>query len=345
MKEVPQSQLGSWVSEGKIPLRATIELTHRCNLRCVHCYIGERPTDELSTREVFSVIDQLAEAGTIDITFTGGEALVRDDFFDIAAYGRRRHMSLTLLSNGTLIDEAAVDSMRHLHFSDVYVSLYGSTAETHDGITRRAGSFARTVQAIRLLSRGGIKVHASAMAMKPNLKELASLSGLFSEIGVKVATDPHVSPAIDGSTAPLRYRLGDEALREYLLWRATTGKEDIGYARPCHAGRSMVCISARGEVFPCVGMRLTAGDLRREPFRRIWSESSVFLWLRGLSLSDFRACSECKLLGVCNRCQGIALAEEGSVLARCRETCRITRTIQEVKDERERCSSRATQEV
>lgn len=337
MKEAPKNVLMSGMTEANIPLQATLELTCRCNLKCVHCYLAEDTAGELSTTEVFSVIDQLVDAGTMEMNFTGGEALLRDDFFDIVEYARKRNMAVSLLSNGTLIDERAVAEMKRLHLSEITVSLYGATSEMHEGITRVPGSFAKTVNAIRLLHQSGVKVHANAMVMRQNVKEIAKLNDFcHTELGEDIGTDPHITSATDGSTGPLSFRLNDEELKEYLRWKMADRKDIKVVLQPCNAGKTVVAISAQGKVFPCLAMRLTAGDLRKEPFRRIWSDSAMLRWLRGLTIDDFRECRECKLVEACGRCQGASFGEEGSILARCRERCRITIIREEVRNEREK---------
>jgi len=94
-------------SDFSAPLRPIVSwnITRKCNLRCVHCYIdaGEAEANELTTKEALDVVDQMAEVGVPLILFTGGEPLVRRDFFEIAQYARDRGIKLVLSTNGTLI--------------------------------------------------------------------------------------------------------------------------------------------------------------------------------------------------------------------------------------------------
>jgi MoaA/NifB/PqqE/SkfB family radical SAM enzyme len=110
VKEV-ESDIFAIARRKLLPLDAMLEVTYRCNLSCVHCFIEENTHEELSTREIFDLLDQLAAAGTLTVTLTGGEALTREDFFDIAAYARHKAMAVNLMSNGTLIDDAAGPSV------------------------------------------------------------------------------------------------------------------------------------------------------------------------------------------------------------------------------------------
>ena len=87
-----------------IPLIAHWELTYRCNMTCAHCYcVQDESKKELSFSEARFVIDALADMGSLYLTFSGGEILVRDDFFFFSHYAREKGFALRLLTNGTLI--------------------------------------------------------------------------------------------------------------------------------------------------------------------------------------------------------------------------------------------------
>ncbi len=331
MKEATRDEISARARERQIPLNATFELTYRCNLSCVHCYVEEDTDGELTTAEVFSSIDQLADAGTLVMVFTGGEPLVRDDFFDIAEYARKRNMALSLMSNGTLIDERAVEKMKRLHFLRVSISLYGVTPKTHDAVTQVAGSFFRTFKAIRLLKENGFRLDIKTPVMKQNMDEIAQIGDFCQELGAETNADPNITITTKGSRRPLEYRLSDEELSTHVLWEAQSGKEVQGFTRVCNAGFCNVAIGAQGKVFPCNALRLEAGDLRQDSFAQIWSRSPVFHRLRQLKMEDFRECSSCELLYNCARCPGRAFHEEGDMLLPPKEACRISRMRQEAR--------------
>src|SRR3979490_3357652 len=86
-----------------IPIAVQFDLTYRCNERCVHCYLDHEDHGELSTREVEEVLDQLAEAGTLFLTFSGGELLLRKDFFPLLAHARRLRFDVKIKTNAILM--------------------------------------------------------------------------------------------------------------------------------------------------------------------------------------------------------------------------------------------------
>ena len=106
-----------------IPFKVDWEITYRCNLRCSHCYqTGASGEKELTTEEIYSALDELADLGCLYLTFTGGEILLREDLFDIAKYARKKEFAIRLFTNGTLIDEKVADKIKNLSPLSVEIS-------------------------------------------------------------------------------------------------------------------------------------------------------------------------------------------------------------------------------
>src|SRR5947209_10504930 len=97
-----------------IPLSVQLDLTYRCNERCVHCYLDHEDHGEMTTAEVKGVLDQLMAAGTMFLTFSGGELLLRKDFFALVAYARELRFDLKIKTNGMLITAGDAARIRDL---------------------------------------------------------------------------------------------------------------------------------------------------------------------------------------------------------------------------------------
>lgn len=92
-------ELSKKTRKKSIPFRATIELTYRCNLKCVHCYITEdKFKKELSLNEICSILDQLADLGCLHLSITGGEIFIREDIFEILTYAKKKGFKFPLLT-------------------------------------------------------------------------------------------------------------------------------------------------------------------------------------------------------------------------------------------------------
>ena len=134
-----------------IPLSVQLDVTYRCNERCVHCYLDHDDHGEMTTAEIRDVLDQLAEAGVFFLTFSGGEVLMRrisSTFWNMRAQPLFR---VKLKTNAFMIREKEADRMRELGVQAVQVSIYSHRPEVHDAITLLPGSLERSVAGIRFL--------------------------------------------------------------------------------------------------------------------------------------------------------------------------------------------------
>jgi MoaA/NifB/PqqE/SkfB family radical SAM enzyme len=173
----------------KIPLVCHFDLTYRCNLSCVHCYVVREDQPELSTSEIKDIMDQLAEAGTLYLTFSGGEIFTREDFFQIAEYARGLHFALRLMTNATLIDEQVADRVAALFPDLVSISIYSTTPEIHDGITLVPGSLARTVRAAKTLRDRKVKLEIGSVFMSQNINDYSKVYEFALSVGATFRGD------------------------------------------------------------------------------------------------------------------------------------------------------------
>ena len=329
-----------------------LELTYRCNQRCTHCYVMKpgdpgfkAPGPELSTEEWKGIIDQLADENALNIGFSGGESLIRSDFFEIARYARSKRFAIRILTNGILITPEVADKIAALYPVSVDMSLYGARAATHDGITLTPGSFERTVRAFRLLAERHVQAYAKIALMRENVGEFQEVRALAEELQAIFKYDITIVPKDNGSTQPLRHRLSDEELLGFFRQEMKASRqEEIGWkfsgakvnGRVCLSGTNQIAINPYGEVFPCVQAKISAGNLRRQKLHTVWSYAPILRNMRALRLRDFPTCATCHLLRFCFHCPGVALLEDGDLLGPSSVACRETRIHYQVLSELER---------
>ncbi len=162
-------------------------LTNKCNLSCSHCYINADPgaarSDELSLGEIKKVIDDLSSMGTPLILLSGGEPLVRGDFWEIAAYIKSKGMKSALSTNGTLIDYDVAARLKECGVEYAGISLDGASAKTHDRLRNCEGSFEASVAALRACKDAGLMCGVRITVAKDNYRELAELIDLAENAG------------------------------------------------------------------------------------------------------------------------------------------------------------------
>ena len=303
----------------KIPFTVHWELTNRCNLKCVHCYIvPQKSKKELSKNEIKSILDQLADVGALYLIFSGGEIFLRKDFFDISHYARKKGFALRLLTNGTLITSEIADEIKNIQPLSVEISLYGIDKNVHENITKVPGSYEKTIQAIKFLKEKKIKTVIKCPLMKQNITEFEKLKVFAEKLKIGFVYDIVIVPKDNGSFSPLRYRLTKKQLERFLARNFKFSSKRIKKFKKdeplCSAGINTVCISSYGDVFPCVGLKkICPGNLRKKSFEQLWN-SSVFEKFREITSSDLYKCKSCKLFSYCDRCSGLSLLEDGDLL-------------------------------
>ncbi len=161
-------------------------LIRRCNLTCKHCYSISADKDfpgELSTDEVFTVMDDLKGFGVPVLILSGGEPLLRPDIFDISHRAKDMGFYVGLSTNGTLIDERNIGRINEVGYDYVGISIDGRR-ETHDFFRRKAGAFDASMHAIRLCHDRGIKVGMRFTLTQYNFQDLPALLDLMEKEGI-----------------------------------------------------------------------------------------------------------------------------------------------------------------
>ncbi len=156
------------------PFLVVWNFTKMCNLRCKHCYenAGFKPApDELTTEEAKRIIDEFKREGVVAIAFSGGEPLMRKDFFEIAKYATDNDFYVSIASNGTLITPEVARKLKEAGVEYVEISLDGFE-KTHDEFRGIEGAWKRAVQGIKNAIDTGLDVGVATTVTKYNLKEI-----------------------------------------------------------------------------------------------------------------------------------------------------------------------------
>ena len=304
-----------------IPLSVQVDLTYRCNERCVHCYLDHDDHGEMTTAEIKHLFDQMAEAGVFILTLSGGEIFLRKDFFELLEHARRLMFCVKLKTNAVLIREGEAARLRDLAVDSIQISIYSHRPEVHDAITLIPGSFKRSVDAIRFLKTQGLKVTIANVLMTQNMQDYPGVRALAAELGVECTMDPTVTPMMDGNRSTVELGVGQSALRqvfrdaslvgdvdEFCAIPAAAGEDELE-STPCSAGHTACYVSPYGEVFPCVQFPLPTGNVRQQRFVDIWRHSEQMNDVRSIRLKDLTTCSSCSHVGGCTRCPGLAYME------------------------------------
>lgn len=326
------------ISEKKyIPLYVTFEVTHSCNLRCIHCYIPleerQRKNDlkKLELNEIKNILKQLSQAGTMFVVFTGGELFLREDWFEILKSARELLLDTTIFTSGVLINESVVTKLKTIGISAVEITLYGKQ-HTHNKITKTPNSFKKTLNAIDLLRRENIHVTIKSPLMNVNIGDYNFLINFAESKKIDFKFDPVVTCGNDGNKKPLKLRANlDDLKKVYCNPKVFNPEKITNYKEEsfCSAGYNYCSIDCYGEVFPCLQWLYPAGNLKKKSFKEIWN-GKIMKIVRSYRFKDLKECQKCDLVNYCMRCPGITLQEEGDIFSPNKTACQIASIIKEV---------------
>jgi len=184
LSQIPLPDFPLWekMKEKRNLISFDLELTARCNNNCRHCYINlpaqdeEAKIKELSFAQIRKIADEAVSLGALWCLLTGGEPLLREDFFDIYLYLKKKGLLVSVFTNATLINEEHIGFFKKYPPRDIEVTVYGVTKDTYERVSRRPGSFAAFMRGINLLLESGIKIRMKAMALRSNVGELPQIA-------------------------------------------------------------------------------------------------------------------------------------------------------------------------
>ena len=206
-------RLQATLDEQRTPLSGSIEVTERCNLRCVHCYINQPAGDaaararELSLDEWCGLLDQMADEGCLWLLLTGGEPFLRPDFLDLYLHAKKLGMLVTIFTNGTTITPRIADTMAEWRPSGIEITLYGSTEETYERVTGVPGSYARCMAGIELLLARDLPLKLKSMVLTLNRHEVWEMKAYAEGLGLEYRFDPALNLRLDGDGGAAQFRI------------------------------------------------------------------------------------------------------------------------------------------
>jgi MoaA/NifB/PqqE/SkfB family radical SAM enzyme len=274
---------------------------------------------ELTTDEWCRVLDQLAAAGTLWLTITGGEPLLRPDFCDIYRYAHGIGLVLSVYTNATMITQKHLDLFAECPPRIIEITQYGYTRATYDAVTDAGESFDRFHRGLRRLRDAGVKISLKTMAMRATKDEVHEIRRFAEREGIGFRFDAIISPRIDGGRGPLAQRLtpaevaeiegADDSRHSELFTHCASDtsapRDDRLYQ--CGAGLLGFTIDPYGKLHVCELSRKPGWDVLRDGFTdgiRIGITAEVTQ-----KRSDMSGCGTCATASGCSNCVGMAALE------------------------------------
>lgn len=334
-------QLSDKVFRHRIPLNGSIDLTSRCNLRCVHCYAGPQTSQEgpggkeMETSRILDIVDQMTAAGCLFMLLTGGEPLLHKDFMPIYRHMKSKGLVITLFTNAVLIDDAIADLFAELPPHSVEVSIYGATEATSEKITGVNGALGRCLTGIkRLTDRGFRHIQLKTILMTLNSNEFYEIEKIAADLGLDFRMDATIFPRLNGDRSPLVLRVSPEeavekefssdkrlqGMQKYFeRMKGQQQSDDRLYI--CGAGVNSFHIDAHGNLMPCMMPAGISYDLAGGSFADGWNK--IIHDIMKLKAGENYPCAGCEKISICGFCPAFFRLDSGSEYVKSDYMCAV----------------------
>lgn len=295
-----------------------IEITSRCNERCIHCYIPHNnKLYDIDLELFYKILNECMNMNVLHLTISGGEPMLHSNFREILRKCYELNFSINILSNLTLLDENIVEDFKINPLIGVQVSLYSMNPEIHDEITKIKGSFEKTKKGIEVLIENNIPLQISCPVMRANKNCYNDVKNWASKFGIQVISDFVIIGKYDNTIDNLQNRLSlcevkcfinqnslkNPSYFDDIKKNVESKKESNINDFVCSVCQSSICINEIGDVYPCAGWQnYIIGNVSNDSLNSIWSNSSKIDYLRNLKRKDFPKCINCNDRDYCTMC-------------------------------------------
>ena len=296
----------------------SIELTHKCPLRCKHCYVNAGVGENIDTKKVISLINESIKMGTNQLQLTGGEPLLHTDFFSILEYALNNKMSVSVFSSGYVIDDKVIEELtkwRNNINLTFQISLDG-LSEYHNIFRGNELSFDRAIEFIKLLVSMGICTSVGTCVIDQTYEELENLGKLLKQIGVRVYRISSISNKgrakdnleknnknnnvrVKGYTKKLANLLDGEDFK-VLYFEESDLNINYKYKHNCGFGQTMLKIDPYGNVYPCLLSDIKYANINNMSLMEIQRKYSR-IW-ENMHTPSKLVCKDCENLELCGHC-------------------------------------------
>lgn len=327
-----------------------IEVTYNCSEQCIHCYnIGASRNNlndnkrnsikSLSLSEYKDIINQFHEKGLVKVCITGGDPFSFPHIWELLEYLYNKDIAIDVYTNG--ISVIGQENRLSLLFPRlVGISLYSGDRTIHESITRRVGSWDKTISVVKKLSELAVPLVLKCCIMKPNVFSYHTVFDIGEQIGIPVQFDINVTDSVDGDKYVSRnLRITTDILEVILcdpliplsITSAVQQKEFPTLTSkqlnvsPCMAGHNSFCVTPDGNLIPCCAFHYNLGDLKSEQLFSILENSrNLEIWKK-IRISDLERCGSLPYCAFCSLCCGLNYSEHKNILQASENGCYLAK--------------------
>ncbi|MBN2320700.1 MAG: radical SAM protein [Acidobacteria bacterium] len=330
-----------------------IELTERCNLNCIHCYINQPAGDreiqagEMDTDRVKTVLKEAADLGCLSVRFTGGEPLIRPDFTELYLFARQLGLRIILFTNATLITPDLAEILaRTPPLEKIEITVFGMSPESYRAVTGRPDAYSTTMRGINLLLEKQVPFIVKGVLLPANEKDVpafeswaATLPWMDEPPDYAMFLDLRARrDSVEKNCGIRQLRYSPEEGMRFLLRRPEYHRtEMIRFCKkflsgptdrlfPCGAGKG-VCVDAYGRAQLCLTLRHpdTVYDLKNNSLDTMFLKFTPEIRKMVARNPDYlKRCARCFLKGFCEQCPAKSWMEHGTLDTPVEYLCDVT---------------------
>lgn len=332
------SQIQNDLYKQNIMFKFHIDVTGRCNFRCVHCYhpFENYKKDTLNIDDIDSLFAKLYSLGVFIITISGGEPFLRKDIFEIIKKGEKYGFVFQILTNGYLLNEEMIAKIANRNISKLSFSYYGSE-NSHFLITGHSDFRSKLLEVVNLCIKYNIKYELKFILLKININDFDEYIDLCKKLNIRPMFEPCLIPKLDGDTSNFKYKLDFESYRKFMISHIDFFYDGVDLTQykeksiNCSAGRYGLYCDHEGNIYPCVSYREYLGDYTE--VTNIWNNSNKLKTLRGRKFKQFTTFNKFSFCKYCYQiCPGLSLCENNDSFKCYNSGCLVAEVIEEVKN-------------
>jgi len=259
-------------------------------------------------------LENMAEASTLFLVISGGEPTIHPNFSDFILLASRLGFSLSLSTNGYILNEKILEVLVNSTTTEIGVSLYAMDEKINDSITMKKGSFTKIMENLETLSKTNISVAIKTPVLHKNYREIGKIANFCKKMGFRFKPDPMITQKNSGEPSPLKHSAADEEIIDAMMnfpekRIAVEGVE----TKLCNAGKNYYAIDVFGNILPCIQLPLVLGNVMDNSIKQLWFTSKILRELREITLDKLTKCINCEYNLYCDRCPGLVFIEHGNL--------------------------------
>jgi MoaA/NifB/PqqE/SkfB family radical SAM enzyme len=298
----------------RTPISCSVEITQRCNFECPHCFIKDIGYRLLKFDQFTRFIDQFSAHGGIFISLTGGEVLLHPDFIKMYLYAHKKGLSVTVFTNGYLINNRIIELFSSFPPRKIEISMYGANENTYLAVTKQPGAYSKVIESIEALSHNKINVHLKSTLFRHNYLDLLSMKQFAVERQLPFRYDFKLMPKRNGEKSNLECQLSPNQIVEMEMEENEKKKKTWSDNYPadekavmdhtnrlfnCGAARYSCYLSSENQMRICAAATFSSQDMDAVTFLEAWKDYEKYTKLFVNQESKCIGCASASLCDIC----------------------------------------------